>query len=132
MKKMEPTVLLAGLMILVSIPLAVAESESAGQKTLASTMDVYVFPTEGQDAKQQSMDEAACYDWAVQNTGTDPFDLQKQAEQQQAQADQQKQDVQGSSAGKGYCSTLSLPLGFAKLGKGLRSGNRTIRGNRHS
>ena len=74
----------------------------AQQQSLGSTMDVYVFPAEGQDTAQQSKDEAECYEWAVGNTGTDPFDLakQEQADQQQAQADQQaaKQAGQGSGA----------------------------------
>lgn len=74
----------------------------AQTQSLGSTMDVYVFPAEGQDAAQQSKDEAACYEWAVGNTGTDPFELakQEQADAQQAQADQQaaKQAGQGSGA----------------------------------
>ena len=56
-------------------------AQPAAPKTLAATIDVYVFPTEGQTPEQQSIDEAACYDWAVQNTGSDPFALQKQAQQ---------------------------------------------------
>lgn len=84
--------------IAVAAPLAVyAQSQSLG-----STMDVYVFPAEGQDSSQQSRDEAACYEWAVGNTGSDPFDLakQEQADGQQAQAEQQaaKQAGQGSGA----------------------------------
>ena len=74
----------------------------AQSQTLASTIEVYVFPTEGQDSGQQSTDEAACYEWAVDNTGSDPFDLskQEQANEQQAQAEQQaaKQAGQGSGA----------------------------------
>ncbi len=74
----------------------------AQSQTLASTMEVYVFPTEGQDAGQQSTDEAACYEWAVSNAGSDPFDLakQEQANEQQAQAEQEaaKQAGQGSGA----------------------------------
>ena len=58
-----------------------APAPASPQKSLASTLEVYVFPTAGQDASQQSQDEAECYGWAVQNTGTDPFDLAKQAEQ---------------------------------------------------
>jgi len=46
---------------------------SAGQKSLAATMNVYVFPTKGQTPEQQNTDEATCYDWAEKNTGTDPF-----------------------------------------------------------
>ena len=52
----------------------------ASGKTLASTLEVYVFPTEGQAADQQSKDEAACYSWAASNTGSDPFELQKQGD----------------------------------------------------
>lgn len=47
-------------------------------KTLASTMEIYVFPKEAQDSAHQSKDEAACYEWAVGNAGNDPFELQKQ------------------------------------------------------
>jgi hypothetical protein len=73
---------------------AVAQSgtspdQPTGQKTLAATMGVYVYPTKGQTTEQQSMDEVKCYNWGVQQTGTDPFDLAKLAEQQQAQAAQQ-------------------------------------------
>jgi hypothetical protein len=76
--------------------LAQAQSE-----TLASTMEVYVFPAEGQDSGQQSQDEAACYEWAVANTGTDPFALAKQedANQQQAQAEQQAATQTGEGSG---------------------------------
>ena len=72
---------LTGLIVIMVLLLAlvgVASAQSAppsGQKTLAATMDVYVFPTEGQAAEQQSKDEAECYNWAAGNTGSDPFNL---------------------------------------------------------
>jgi hypothetical protein len=69
------------------------------QKSLSATMNVYVFPTKGQPPEQQSQDEAACYQWAVQNTGTDPFELQKKAEQQKQQTQQAEQQI--AQAGKG-------------------------------
>jgi hypothetical protein len=84
-------------LLLIAAPFA-----ANAQQTLGSTMEVYVFPAEGQDAAQQSKDEAACYEWAVGNTGSDPFDLakQEQADAQQAQAEQQaaKRAGQGSGA----------------------------------
>jgi len=79
--------------------IASAQTQPAQQKSLAATIDVYVFPTEGQTSQQQSTDEAACYNWAVQNTGSDPFALQKQASQAQQQADQAEQQI--DQAGKG-------------------------------
>ena len=98
MKRAFRNTVLASLAIVLPLgSLAQAQSQSLG-----STMDVFVFPGEGQDSSQQSRDEADCYEWAVGNTGTDPFDLakQEQADQQQAQADQQaaQQTGQGSGA----------------------------------
>lgn len=80
-------------------PASQSVAPPSGQKTLAATLNVYVFPTAGQAPEQQSTDEATCYNWAVQNTGTDPFNLQKQA-QAQAQQTQQAQ-AQAKQAGKG-------------------------------
>jgi hypothetical protein len=79
--------------------LAAAQTSSSGQKSLAATLNVYAFPEAGQAPAQQSQDEAACYSWAVQNTGSDPFELQKQAAQQQQQTAQAQQ--QAKSAGQG-------------------------------
>ncbi len=75
---------------------------AAGQsQTLAATMEVYVFPTEGQDSTQQSKDEAECYEWAANSTGADPFALEKQEEanEQQAQAEQEAAEQAGQGAG---------------------------------
>ena len=55
----------------VSPALAQTPAPAAPQKSLSSTLEVYVFPTQGQDAAQQSKDEAECYEWAVGNAGPD-------------------------------------------------------------
>jgi hypothetical protein len=81
-------------------------AEPTEGKTLAATMNVYVFPAEGQVAEQQNKDEAECYTWAVKNTGTDPFELAKQAELQQQQTQQAKEEV--SQAGKGSAAKGAL------------------------
>ena len=70
--KMKKILVCIGLACLLCGSLATGQSESSGQKTLASTMDVYVFPTEGQDAKQQSMDEAECYGWSNESYFSNP------------------------------------------------------------
>ena len=86
---------------LLALCLAASDQAHAEGQTLASTIDVYVFPTEGQDSGQQSTDEAACYEWAVSNTGSDPFDLSKQEQgnEQQAQAEQQAAQQAGQGSG---------------------------------
>jgi hypothetical protein len=91
-----------GLIIAASVIIeAQTQSVSSGQKTLAATMNVYVFPSAGQAPSQQSQDEAECYNWAVQNTGTDPFQLQKQAQAQQQQAAAAQQQASKTAQGSG-------------------------------
>jgi hypothetical protein len=77
-----------------------AEAQSAPSgKTLAATINVYVFPTAGQTPEKQSKEEVECYNYAVTNTGSDPFALQKQAASQQQQTEQQVQQAQGATQG---------------------------------
>jgi hypothetical protein len=40
--------------------------------TPAALAKQYVYPAKGQSAQQQQKDEAACYTWAVQQSGFDP------------------------------------------------------------
>jgi len=106
-------------MAIVLTPLAAAQStvdEPSGQKTLAATMNVHVFPAEGQAVDQQNKDEAECYNWAVSNTGTDPFDLSKQAQAQQQQADAAKQQVAQSGQGAGAKGAVVGAAGGALIG----------------
>jgi len=81
----------------VAIPALLMAQEP--QKSLSSTLDVYAFPSDGQDAAQQSKDESACYKWAVDNAGVDPFDLEKKAEADEAQSEAAM--AQAQEAGKG-------------------------------
>jgi hypothetical protein len=96
---------------------SLAQTQPAQQKTLAASMNVYVFPTTGQTAQQQSTDEASCYDWAVQNTGSDPFALQKQSEQQQQQADQAQQQIAQSGKGAGAVGAVGGAAAGALIGE---------------
>ena len=90
----------------------IAHAQAAGD-SLASTLEVYVFPSDGQDSSQQAKDESECYNWAVSNTGTDPFQLSKEASAQQQQAVQAQQ--QASQTGQN-----SAERGFARSGPAAR------------
>ena len=92
---------------LVAVSTAMAQSNS-----LSATMDVHVFPSQGQDEVQQSMDEADCYGWAADRTGTDPFELSRQAQEQMAASEQAM--AQAQSAGQG--STGRAAAGGAVTG----------------
>jgi len=96
---------------------APAPAAPPAQKTLAATMNVYVFPTTGQDAAQQSKDESECYTWATQNTGTDPFALQKQSQAQAQQTEQQKQQAQKAGAGAGAGGAVKGAAAGALIGE---------------
>ncbi len=87
--------LVCGALVVVSA----AALAQAPAKSLSATLEVYAFPSDGQDAAQQSKDEAACYEWAVSNAGVDPFELEKQetADEQQAEAEM----AAAGQAGKG-------------------------------
>ena len=87
-----------------------------GQKTLAATVGLYVFPAKGQTAEKQSQEEAECYDWAVGQTGTDPFQLGKQAEQQKAQTEQAKQQAQSAGDGAGAKGAVKGAAAGALIG----------------
>ena len=106
------------ILLMVSVPALAQDAPApAGQKTLAATMSVFVFPTTGQDASQQSQDEAACYNWAVQNTGTDPFQLAKSTEEAMKQAEQQKQAAAESTRGAGASGAIRGAAAGALIGE---------------
>ena len=99
---MERMALIVSLMLALPAGGAAAQTTPAaptGQKTLAATLGISMFPSDGQKPEQQSKDESECYTWAVQNTGTDPGALAKKTEEQKAQAEAAQK--QAAQAGKG-------------------------------
>jgi len=85
-------------------------------KTLAATMEVYAFPNNGQTTEQQSKDEGECYGWATTNTGSDPFELQKQAAAAQQQTQQQVQQAQAATQGAGARGAVGGAAAGALIG----------------
>ena len=97
---MKRVIALVTLIVLAAPSISLAQmAPASGQKTLAATMNIYAFPTKGQDASQQSQDEAACYQYAVQNTGVDLLKLQQQAAAQAQQSAAATGAVKGAAAG---------------------------------
>ncbi len=104
------------LLLFLIVPSAQALDKPSG-KTLAASMEVYVFPKAGQTAVQQSQDESSCYEWATSNVGIDPFDLSKQAAQQKAETDQAKSTAQQSGRGTGARGALRGAAAGAIIGE---------------
>ena len=91
--------------------------QPAGQQSLSASLQIYVFPSAGQAPDKQSKDEAECYQWAVSNTGVDPFELQKQYEAQTQQAQQQQQQVQQQTQGAGAKGAVGGAAAGALIGE---------------
>ena len=107
---------IAGIALVVVLSNA-SSAQTSSQKTLAGTLDVYAFPSAGQAADQQSKDEAECYQWAIGNTGSDPFEVSKQASQQQQQAQQQQQQASKAKQGSGAKGALGGAAAGALIGE---------------
>ena len=101
---------------LIALPFSSGVAQESG-KSLASTLEVYVFPAAGQAADQQSKDEAECYNWAASNTGTDPFELEKQSAQQAQQTEQQVAQAQAATQGAGAKGAVKGAAAGALIGE---------------
>lgn len=117
MKRIVVAAALVALAVPELVPAQTTAVQPAGGKTLAATMNVYVFPTDGQDAGQQPKDESECYAWAVQNAGSDPFALQKQSQQQQQQTQQAKEQAKQAGAGAGAAGAVKGAAVGALIGE---------------
>ena len=105
-----------GISLLLALPFSSGIAQESG-KSLAATLNVYVFPTDGQAADQQSKDEAECYGWATSNTGSDPFELQKQSAQQAQQTEQQVAQAQAATQGAGAKGAVKGAAAGALIGE---------------
>ena len=105
-------IFVAGCLILMLAPTAYGQGKSLG-----ATLGVQVFPKEGQDTAQQNKDEAECYDWAVNNSGVDPFELQKKEEAQAQQAQQASQAAAASGQGAGARGAVKGAVAGAVIGE---------------
>ena len=112
---MKSQKLFPALILAVSLPVF-AQTEPSG-KTLAATLDIFVFPAEGQDSGQQSKDEAECYNWAVNNTGSDPFQLSQQSAEDERQSQQAKDDAKRTGQGAGAAGAIKGAAAGALIGE---------------
>ena len=103
--------------LVVFIPITVFAQDAPTGKTLASTMDIYVFPNEGQVASQQSQDESECYSWAVANSGSDPFQLAKDEETNEQIADAEMAAAEQTGKGAGARGAVRGAAAGAVIGE---------------
>ncbi len=121
MSRMKPStramIAMALLAACASPVMAQQPASTTTQKSLSATLNVYVFPTAGQAPDQQSKDEGECYNWAVTNSGVDPFNLAKQADAQKAQAEQASKQAQQATKGAGAKGAVGGAAAGALIGE---------------
>jgi hypothetical protein len=108
-----------GRLFYVALALAVAMTLGLGSViSSAVNAQMYVYPAKGQSKEQQSKDEYACHQWAVQQTGFDPT---KAGQPATAQSKGSTGDVVKGSAGG---ALLGLGIGSlaGEAGKGAAIG----------
>jgi hypothetical protein len=98
---------------------------SAQSNTLAATIGIHVFPADGQDSAEQSRDEASCFEWAVDSTGSDPFDLSRQSASQEAAAERAAQQARTAGQGNAARSAVRGAVAGSVVGNVFGSSSRS-------
>jgi hypothetical protein len=89
------------IMFNLAVIFSIASLAQAQSQSLASAIGASVFPGDNQDSAQQSKDEAECYSWAENNSGVDPFDMQKKQDAQDQQTEEQLAAAEQAQGGGG-------------------------------
>lgn len=99
------------------VVLAFCAPAIAQQPSVASSLEVYVFPAQGQAAELQSQEESQCYQWAMTNTGVDPFASMQNASNAQQQAAQSQQQTAQATQGAGVRGAIGGAAAGAIIGE---------------
>lgn len=104
-------------------------SAQEASASISKSLGVYIFPTKNQDAKTQEADEAACYKWAMEQTGYDPLNpTQVQAAKVNKGADGTA--VVGAAGGAAAGAAIGAIAGDAGKGAAIGAVAGGLRGRR--
>ena len=99
MKSLKPAITAA-----LSLSAVIAFGAYAQQPSVAASLGVSVYPSDGQTREKQAADESECYAWAQQSTGVDPSNPAAPQEAAPPQGDVAGSAATGAfrGAAKGY------------------------------
>jgi hypothetical protein len=100
-----------------------------GQKGLAKSLGLYVFPSKGQDQSTQDADEYACYKWAMEQTGVDPMNPPK-VEVQPTKKGPDGSAIRGAAGGAAAGAAIGAITGDAGEGAAVGAVVGALRGRR--
>ena len=116
------------LMVIISFTCTI-DLLAQGTSSIATGLDLYVFPSNNQDKDQQDADELACYKWAKEQTGIDPMNLPEvQAEQVDRSPDGSM--VVGGAKGAAAGAAIGAIAGDAGQGAAIGAVVGGLRGRR--
>jgi hypothetical protein len=96
-----------------------AQTPAPAPVSFAKSLGIYVFPAKNQNKATQDKDDAACYKWAVEQSGVDPLNpIKIEAEQVDTRAD-------GSAvvgAARGAAAGVAIGAIAGDAGKGAAIG----------
>jgi hypothetical protein len=93
----------------------------------------YVYPAKGQSQEQQTKDEGACHEWAIQKSGVDPANLA--TESSSGEVYQRHHTALGGAARGALLGVVGGAIGGdagkgAAIGAGIGASGGAIRGRR--
>lgn len=97
--------------------------------SIAKSLGLYVFPSEGQDQATSDADEMACYKWAIEQTGFDPMNPTK-IEAKQADTSADGSMVVGAAGGAAAGAAVGAIAGDAGKGAAIGSVVGGLRGRK--
>lgn len=111
--------ILATLTILGAFCFGANAQAPATNTSISSSLGIYVFPAKEQTKEVQDADEAACYKWAIEQTGIDPLNP---PEVQAAAVDTSPDGTAVRSAARGAAAGAAIGAITGDAGKGAAIG----------
>ena len=93
--------------------------QSAYAQSMSKSLGLHVFPSNNQDQATQEADEAACYKWAINQTGYDPINP---TEVQSAQVDTSADGTAVKSSARSAAGGAAIGAIAGDAGKGAAIG----------
>jgi hypothetical protein len=103
-----------------------AQTQTTPPKSMAASLGLHAFPNNQQTPEQQRNDQAACYEWAKQDTSFDPLAASQQAQNQQSAP--KGVPMKSAAQGAGMGAAIGAISGDAARGAAAGSIGGVIRG----
>jgi hypothetical protein len=107
------------LFTLILIAPVVSYIQAQTTQTLSASLGMYVFPAKEQTKEVQDADEAACYNWAKEQSGVDPLNP---PDVQAEQVDKSADGTAVRSAARGAAAGAAIGAIAGDAGKGAAIG----------